>query len=246
MTAAASDAVAAAAAVELARGVAAFWTTELGSGLLGVYLLGSLAHGGFSRRYSDIDLAVVAETAVDPPALERMRTAARALAPDLAARLSLFWADRSFSVGRFPPLDRIDYLDHAVPLVERQRALPARPSLTEVRGYLRGAPFANWARSAHHFAALDRLTAADHKPYLRVLLYPARFTFSWLTGTMASNDEAVAFLHSQPPIGLDVVLLERALECRRAAADPDALFPARTELPQQIAACTRLPGFAPE
>jgi hypothetical protein len=34
-------------------------------------------------------------------------------------------------------------------------------------------------------------------------------------------------------------LAQRALDCRRAAADPDTLFPDRTRLPRQVAALTQ-------
>ena len=50
-----------AAALELSNAMAAYWKELLGKNLLGFYLLGSLAHGGFNRRYSDIDLGLVAE-----------------------------------------------------------------------------------------------------------------------------------------------------------------------------------------
>jgi hypothetical protein len=84
------------------------------------------------------------------------------------------------------------------------------------------------------------LEPKDHKAYLRTLLYPARFCYSWTTGLMGSNDDAVAFLDERPVAGLDIRLIIRALQCRRAAADPDDLFPARTVLPAQIEACAAL------
>jgi len=229
-----------AAALDLATDVAGFWRDRLDDRLLGVYLLGSLAHGGFNRRYSDIDVGLVAEDALADGMFEEMRAAAARQAPDLAAKLSLFWTDRTFAVGRFPPLDRLDYLDHAVPLFERERVRPARPTPDEVRAYLRGAPFAIWADAAARFAAIGNLAAADHKPFLRAFLYPARFAYSWLTGRMASNDDAVAYLADHPPAGLDLALIGRALACRHAAADPDRLFDDRTGLPAQVAACARL------
>ena len=77
--------------------------------------------------------------------LDRVRSNASAESADWGPKLSVFWADRRFSLGRFPPLDRIDYLDHAVALMERQRARPMRPSLEEVQRYLGDAPFTNWA-----------------------------------------------------------------------------------------------------
>ncbi len=226
---------------EFAQAMAAFWQDRLGAELLGVYLLGSLAHGGFNRRYSDIDMAVIAENGLAEDLRDGgMRDEAARLSPELASKLSLFWTDRGFSVGRFPPLDRADYLDHAVSLVERERVQPGQPTLEEVRGYLRGAPFATWAERAERFAALESLEAEDHKPYLRAHLYPARFVYSWMTGKMDSNDVAVAFLHESRPDGLDVDVVAQALQCRLEAADPDRLFPARNVLPGQVEACAKL------
>ncbi|MCH9054100.1 MAG: hypothetical protein IIA72_24145 [Proteobacteria bacterium] len=229
-----------AAALEFADAMAAFWEDLIGPRLLGFYLIGSLAHGGFNRRYSDIDLALVAENGFDETLLDRARANGVSLAPGLAAKLSLFWSDRRFSAGRFPPLDRVDYLDHAVALVERERVRPARPSVDDIRAYLRGAPFAAWAERAARFATLERLEAADHKPYLRALLYPARFVYSWSTGKMASNEDAVAYLDECRPAGLDAGLIARALRCRCRAADPDDLFADRNLLPGQVDACRRL------
>jgi hypothetical protein len=80
----------------------------------------------------------------------------------------------------------------------------------------------------------------DRKAYLRTLLYPARFCYSWMTGCMGSNDDAVAFLGKTRPAPLDVSLISRALQCRHADADPDFLFPARRRLPSQIDACAAL------
>ena len=216
------------------------WQAALGSELLGAYLLGSLAHGGFSRRYSDVDVALVTEAGLSPQTLDRLHSEAAALSADWGPRLSVFWADRRFSLGRFPPLDRIDYLDHAVVLVERQRVRPVRLSLAEVQRYLGDAPFANWAESARRFATAEILEPKDRKPYLRTLLYPARFCYSWMTGRMGSNDDAVAFLRKSCPPRLDVSLIVSALQCRQADADPDSLFHARTSLPSQVDACAAL------
>lgn len=236
----ASDEEARTAAVEFSRGIAAFWSNELGADVLGVYLVGSLAHGGFSRRYSDVDLALIVERAIDPSALGRMQAEALALSPDFAAKLSLFWADRHFSIGRFPPLDRIDFLDHRVPLTERDAVRPDRPSLEDVRAYLGGAPFAGWQASVRRFVSLDALMPEDRKQFLRALLYPARFAYSWVRGAMGSNDEAVDYLSERRLDRFDIDLMQRALQCRRAARDPDDLFPDRARLHRQVEACVRL------
>ena len=235
-----TDETARLAALEFAGAMAAYWQDRLGADLLGFYLIGSLAHDGFNQRYSDIDVALVSEDGLTEAMIEDMATHGAAIAPSLAPKLSLFWTDRGFTKGRFPPLDRIDYLQHAVALVEREPVRPARPALAEVRAYLEGRPFEVWAERAARFATLDRLEAADHKPYLRAHLYPARLVFSWMTGDIGSNDTAVGYLSENAPEGLDVALIGRALTCRHLAADPDSLFPERGLLPAQVTACRRM------
>ena len=240
MTPSDPDELARTAAVDFARRLARHWQEALGTELLGVYLIGSLAHAGFSRRYSDVDILLVTEAGLSQQALDRVLSEAVALASDWGPKVSVFWTDRHFSIGRFPPLDRIDYLDHAVVLMERECVRPARPTLQEIQHYLRGEPFANWAHCARSFAVAQKLEPKDHKGFLRTLLYPGRFCYSWMTGRMGSNDEAVAFLSEAHPARLDISLLARALQCRQTAADPDVLFLARTTLLSQIDACAEL------
>ena len=220
--------------------MATYWNELLGDNLLGFYLLGSLAHGGFNRRYSDIDLGLVAATPLTDSLLDDMTVHARLLSPVLASKISLFWTDRSFSLGRFPPLDRLDYLDHSVALIEREAIRPGRPSLGEFRNYLRGAPFLTWSETAESFALLDRLEPVNHKPFLRAFLYAARFTYSWTTGTMASNDAAIELLQKAPTPDLDVDLVVKAFRIRLDAADPDPLFQDRKSLPGLVEACARI------
>jgi hypothetical protein len=228
------------AAIDFSRRLVPHWQKALGAELLGAYLIGSLGHAGFNRRYSDIDIALVTTAGLSPQALDHLRREALVLSADWGPKVSIFWADRHFSVGRFPPLDRIDYLDHAVALMERECVRPARPTLEEIRNYLSGAPFENWAERARSFATAETLEPKDRKAYLRTLLYPARFCYSWLTGLIGSNDDAMAFLSKKDIAGLDIGVIECALQCRQNAADPDALFPARKVLPSQVDACAAL------
>ena len=237
MTKADPDELAKTAAIDFARRLVRHCREELGTELLGAYLIGSLAHAGFSRRYSDVDIAFVTAAGLSLQALDRVRSKAVELSSDWGPKVSIFWSDRDFSLGRFPPLDRIDYLDHAVMLIERERVRPERPTLEEIRQYLGGAPFADWAARARSFTTAAMLEPKDRKSYLRTLLYPGRLCYSWMTGLMGSNDDAVAFLRDRHVAGLDVDLITRALQCRQTAADPDVLFRARTVLPSQIDAC---------
>jgi predicted nucleotidyltransferase len=215
---------------QLTRDVAELWGRHLGERLAGIYLIGSLAHGGFSTRYSDIDVALIVEAPLAASDLDLVKGRIAERSPELAPRLSLFWADATFSTGRFPPLDRIDYLDHRRPLAERRSVLPMRPTLRAVRDYLGGEPLRSWSQRAMRLAALDVLGTEDHKPYLRALLYPARFLYSWDTGRVASNDEAVAYTEMRAVAGIDSGLIARALACRVAGADPSTLFAERHTL----------------
>jgi predicted nucleotidyltransferase len=225
------------AALKFADALASSFRAQLGERLIGAYLIGSLAHGGFSRRYSDIDMALITEVAFDAAALTTLRGVAAECDTTLSQKLSVFWSDRGFTIGRFPALDRVDYRDHAVVLTERERVLPVRPTLDEIRVYLSGAPFANWTENAHRFAGMSALAPGDHKLFIRTLLYPARLVYSWSRGLMGSNDDAVAFTCEHPPPGMNTDILARALTYRQAAADPDDLFPARRILPDQVKSC---------
>jgi len=231
-------------AITFAREVARLWERELADDFLGFYLIGSLAHGGFNERYSDIDVLLIAAKPLRSEARDNVARQAAALSPALAGRLSLHWTDENFSTGRFLPLDRLDYLDHAVTLLERRRVEPLRPDRAEVRAYLAGAPFESWTQQVARFSALEALTREDHKRYLRAILYPARFVYSWETGAMGSNDAAVSFLQSRAD-NLDLDLIARALDCRNRGADPSPLFPERGKLPGLLDACRKLIAASP-
>jgi hypothetical protein len=229
-----------AAALDFASRVAQAWDWDSGPRLTGIYLIGSLAHGGFSARYSDIDMALIAEEPLTADERNLLRSKLPGDSAELTARLSVFWTDQHFSSGRFPLLDRIDYLDHAVALRERRHVSPPRPALPEIRAYLAAAPFQNWSREVLRLNALDELTRDDHKRYLRALLYPARFLHSWATGKIASNDDAVAFMRSHAPTGLDLAIIECALDCRNDGENPGPLFAKRSRLLGLLESCKRV------
>lgn len=234
---AATNESALAAAVDFTRHVAELWDRRLGQRHAGVYLIGSLAHGGYSARYSDIDVALITEQPLASGELDLVHEKAVAYSAAFAAKLSLFWTDQTFSSGRFPLLDRIDYLDHAVALIERRRVSPSRPSLAEVRAYLDAEPFRRWSQEVARLSALDELPTADHKRYLRALLYPARFLYSWETGRVTSNDAAVAFVQDRALASSEVDIIVRALRCRNEGRDPLRLFSERSRLPRLLGIC---------
>ena len=111
------------AALEFAHALVPSYRAQLGERLIGAYLIGSLAHDGFNHRYSDIDVVLITEDGLDAETLTALRSLAAARDAKLGQKLSLFWSDRRFTTGRLPPLDRSDYIDHAIVLTERERVL---------------------------------------------------------------------------------------------------------------------------
>ncbi len=121
---------------------------------------------------------------------------------------------------------------------------PARPSLLEVRTYLGAEPLASWSRQVARLSTLTELTPEDHKPYLRALLYPARFLCSWEAGTVTSNDDAVAYVGKRGLLGPDTGIVVRALRCRNEGDSPAPLFPERQRLLRLLDICVGRVGAA--
>ena len=98
-----------------------------GGNLLCVVQIGSLAHGGFSEQYSDIDVAFVLEKPGDDAEvtelIERLKSSGR----EGAERLSIFYTTPDFSWGRLRPIDQVDLIDGGVAIRGRIPELP-RPS----------------------------------------------------------------------------------------------------------------------
>src|SRR5215510_8795003 len=116
--------------------VAEHFKSKLGSSLVEAYKIGSLAHGGFSQIYSDIDVGLILDCARSPIDMDRMITEAKTLDDEYGKKLSIFWGNPESSWGRLPGLDRVDLLDHGVPLLHNQRADFRRPSKDEIRQQL--------------------------------------------------------------------------------------------------------------
>ena len=162
--------------------------------------------------------------------LDLIHQKAAAYSAELASKLSLFWTDPSFSAGRFPPLDRADYIDHAVTLVERRRVVLRAQQCKRFEPISVQEPFRNWSSMVDRFNALDELPIDEHKRYLQALLYPARFLYSW--AYRSDCDERRCGGVRSIPWGrrTRARLIERALRRRNEGLDPLALFRERPAL----------------
>lgn len=218
--------------------IAAYFKRHLGADLVEAYKLGSLAHGGFSQMYSDIDMCLLMACREAPPEMAQLIADAKELDPTHGKRLSVFWGNPSHTWGRLPVLDRIDLLDHGVPFFSTQRPDFPRPNKASIREALLQSVEKSWRPNTKELSTLSELTEEKRKPYIRCLLYPARLIFSWDQLEIASNDRAVAYLHEIEPPGLDLHPIQHALECRNEQYAPERIFAERVNLANQFASVT--------
>ncbi len=207
--------------------------SALGPCLVEAYKLGSLAHGGFSHDYSDIDVGFLLNCAEPPPAMAELIASAKLLHPDYGKKLSVFWGNPDFSWGRLPVIDRLDLLDHGVPLLHGVKAEFRRPSKEEIHQEQLDSVERSWRSRLPQFAHMTRLEAQDRKPYIRAILYAARLVYTWDNLTVGSNDQAVQYLHKVRSPGLDLKPIDMALDCRNGFCTAEEVFALRADLTRQ-------------
>jgi predicted nucleotidyltransferase len=214
--------------------VAESFRFQLGSSLVEAYRIGSLAHGGFSEIYSDLDVGLILNCRIPPADMDRMIAAAKGLDDNYGRKLSVFWGNPEFSWGRLPALDRLDLLDHGAPLLHNRRADFRRPSKDEIRQQLSQTIERSWKPKIDELSQIKKLEPKDRKPYIRAILYPARLIFSWDQLAVDSNDRAVEYLRQIGPAGLELLPIEKALACRHGGCYADEVFSMGTDLTRQF------------
>lgn len=206
-----------AAAEELAR--------RLGSRLVSLYAIGSLAHGGFAPAVSDVDLAVLVDRCTaEVPELVAAATAAtrRRLGTALADRLSIFHGDwvtfaAPGATARFPAIDRLDLMEHGVLLRGEDRratagTVPSHAQLVDAtRAFLAAEPL-----QSHDPVALVR---SGPRPLTKAVLFPVRFLYTLERGRAGSNEDAARWYcgDGRPA----APLVERAMRWRGGAVEHD-------------------------
>lgn len=198
--------------------------------LVAVYLLGSLAYGGYAPAVSDIDLAVVLTDRRDgDPATVQATSEALRGRSELHRKLSVFWGSLAAlrdgrDDGRFPALDRLELADHGMLLLGGDVARQvARPTPAEL--------LLESARFAVAVLATDEVLAEFHRPhrlladpvwFTKAVLFPVRFRYTHARtgGRAATNDEAIAWYLAQPDV--PAASLVRLAERVRAGAPLDA------------------------
>jgi hypothetical protein len=213
--------------------VAGYFQSQLGASLVEAFKLGSLAHGGFSPIYSDIDVGLLLSCSDPPSLMNDLIANAKSLDASYGKKLSVFWGNPEFTWGRLPNLDRLDMLDHGVPLLTGHKPQFRRPRRDEIRRELRRSIEKSWQPRLPELGGLTHLSAENRKPYIRAILYAARLIFSWDNLAMDSNDRAVAYLHQVLPPGLDLEPIDMALACRQEKCTADDVFALGADLCRQ-------------
>lgn len=207
---------------------------RLGTSLVEVYKLGSLAHGGFSAVYSDIDVGLLLNCAEPPAEIAAIIAEAKVLDADYGKKLSVFWGNPESTWGRLPVIDRLDLLDHGVPMLNGHRPEFRRPDRDEIRRALRESLEKSWLPKLDELTRLTEFEPKNRKPYIRMILYPARFIYTWDCLKVDSNDRAVQYLHQVQPRGLDMAPIDLALACRRGQCKAEEVFALRANLQRQF------------
>lgn len=112
--------------------VAEYFKSRLGGSLVEAYKLGSLAHGGFSNIYSDIDVGLLLNCDEPPTEISAFIAEAKRLNAEYGKKVSIFWGNPEFAWGRLPVIDRVDLLDHGVPVLHGIKPTFRRPMKDEI------------------------------------------------------------------------------------------------------------------
>jgi hypothetical protein len=209
------------------------FNSRLGASLIEAYKLGSLAHGGFSNIYSDIDVGLLLNCSEPPNQMSELIADAKTLDADYGKKLSVFWGNPEFSWGRLPVIDRLDRLDHGVPLLYAFKHTFCRPTKNAIHQEQLDSIERSWKSRLPELSRLTTLEPKDRKPYIRAILYAARLIYIWDNLVVDSNDRAVEYLHQVQPPGLDLKPIDMALACRNGISTAEDVFSLRADLDRQ-------------
>jgi hypothetical protein len=205
----------------------------LGSEIEAIFVLGSLAHGGFAPLVSDVDVAIVVG-ATAPGTAERMAHVQNLVvekeSSPLSERLSVFWADwHTVRTGegahsRLGPVDRLDLLDSGRLLFgSDQREPSVRPSRQELVVMSADHILLNKFTDAYLDGLRDTraLLAGGPRAITKAILFPVRFIYTLRTGRIGLNEDSARWYAAEGLPGCALAL--QALEWRNdGVADAEA------------------------
>ena len=208
---------------DLLTDVSAFTDDILGEHCIAIYLMGSLARGGFSDRVSDIDIGIIVDN-INPNTATYINDIvfrSKEKNPEIHNRISVFWGtiesiNESSEDSRYPPFDRLDLIDHAqlIKGIEIRNQL-IKPNQKELE------------ISCVEFAILyleisDKFTMFKDglfimnqgmTPLTKAILFPARFICLAQTNQFSTN-EASAQHYKNAFSGDDALLVKKGYQWR--------------------------------
>lgn len=166
---------------------------------IAIYLMGSLARGGFSEVASDIDIGIILDSPLqedDQSNIDKSRSIARNKSPEIKNSVSIFWGSLDsingiIDAGRYPPFDRLDLIDHALLLTGTDiRSELIKPDKKELE--ISGAEFAlnslGYKERIKEFFDCARITQKGTVYVTKTILFPARFIYLERIGEIAGNE----------------------------------------------------------
>jgi len=172
---------------------------ELGSRCMSVYLMGSLARGGFSEVASDIDMGIILSGTPqenDFSIIEKIQANVVANYPQIENNVSIFWGtvesiNGVIDAGRYPPFDRLDLIDHALLLsgieVRDKLIRPTKEEL-EIASAEFSIDYLGSNERINEFLNCELITDKGAVYVTKTVLFPARFIYLAKTGEIAGND----------------------------------------------------------
>lgn len=185
-----------------------------GKNLIGVFMIGSLAHGGFAAESSDIDIALLLHQ-VEPGSATAVAELSKWVAEcdqsPLARRVSIFWSDTAHlrdgkgQYMRLGAVDRADLLRSGVCVwgddIADRSTLPSRAELV-----VEGAQFAaQMFDEAYVLRPAAELIADGPRAASKYVLFPVRLLYTMDTGEIGLNHAAVAWYLKQGGVSSTLV-----------------------------------------
>ena len=171
----------------------------LGTRCISIYLMGSLARGGFSKVASDIDIGIILggkPQEVDLSTIEEIQSSAVGNYPQINNKVSIFWGtigsiNGVVDAGRYPPFDRLDLIDHALLLsgaeVRDQLIRPTKEEL-EIASAEFSIEYLGSNERINEFMNCELITNKGAVYVTKTILFPTRFIYLAKTGEIAGND----------------------------------------------------------
>jgi len=174
---------------------------------LSVFVMGSLARGGFSEAVSDIDLGLVSGKSLSN-AKEEFAIIKKQLMqkyPSIKNNISIFYGsvseiNKKEGVFRYPPFDRLDLIKHALLVsgddIRHKLIVPQKEELL-----LATADFAldylTTEVRINEFKNQELIIGKGLTYFTKTVLFPVRFIYFEKTGKISGNDVSVNYYLSR-------------------------------------------------